>query len=158
VADIILRSRFFAYKTIENQMEQVITNPQDIRTHFWLSRRLKLDLVSIIPVDIGAAFVGSLVYWRLSRVVSVLLVSDIVPGVLDFISAEYQSTVSTEARFVLYLSIVTVLTIFWTSLSWDMMHFGNDAEDLLSSLYWCLTTMTTTGLTNAFMCMLSVWS
>jgi hypothetical protein len=158
VADIILRSRFFAYKTIENQMEQVITNPQDIRTHFWLSRRLKLDLVSIIPVDIGAAFVGSLVYWRLSRVVSVLLVSDIVPGVLDFISAEYQSTVSTEARFVLYLSIVTVLTIFWTSLSWDMMHFGNDAEDLLSSLYWCLTTMTTTGLTNAFMCMQSVWS
>lgn len=148
IVDMILRSRYFAFKSIENDQEQIICNKQEIRQHYMSSMRLKVSLMVIFPLDFCALGAGYLICWRLHSLTSLVLMFEVIPDILDYLSTENQFTVGTEARFVLYLGIITMLSIVWTSLFWDIVHFGENAEDLLSSLYWCLTTMTTTGICN----------
>jgi CRP-like cAMP-binding protein len=143
LADWVLRSFFFAYKIYEDENEIVVKDRADIYRHYQRTYRYILTIVVSTPLDLLALRWNGIQLWRLSKLLSVGLLQETLFMFISDLEFTFEMTISTEIVTVINLSLVTVLAIFWMSCIWSVLHFNSFA--FVESMYFCLTTMTTTG-------------
>ena len=144
--DFILRARYFAFRRYEGEKEVIETDSGAIWSAFQHSSRFALLLWLILPVDVMAPGSGYLLCLRIAKVPSVLLLPDIVQSIQAWLDHERGVSISAEAVTVTHLTLYTAFVTVWMTVGWCILHYnGAQSESWVSALYWCLTSITTTG-------------
>eukprot|EP01038_Epipyxis_sp_PR26KG_P010585 gene10585-14219_t len=149
--DFLLHARVFAY-TNENGLNanqsfksNIEVDPDAIWIQFRKSSKFLLLLIIISPIDLFALYTGYLLIFRLSKLLSVILLFPNIKDIQKWLEKEKAIIISSETITVIQLSLTTSLLAVWASTIWLILHFEGLAQYWASSFYWCFTTMTTTG-------------
>jgi hypothetical protein len=145
LVDTVLRSRYLAFRRFEGEREILETDYGKIWEQYRFSLRFIVDIICFFPTDIAAIWCGYILLFRLSKTVSVLLLSSTGKSALAWLDKERNVTVSNDFLADAQLAAMTVLVAIWTSVGWCILDYSGDASYLTNSFYWCITSMTTTG-------------
>ena len=146
VADFVLRSRYFAFQRYEGEREVVECDRDLIWMRFQGTTRFYLLLLLMVPVDMLSLYSGFILCLRMFKLPSLLLLTEVIQDMQQWLDHERGVSVSSEAVTVLHLAFYAVLVISWMSVGWCLLHYeGAKNYKWISAIYWCLTTATTTG-------------
>lgn len=129
-----------------------------------------ISFILLVPLDIFAFFTP-ICFLRINKLLSTCFISSALKNLRSKLSKLTSNSQAEKFQFssissllisvisyfrnaseggleVIEQSIWTLIFLVWLSVCWNTMHhydFTNDTAQLISSLYWCLTTLTTTG-------------
>ena len=146
MADFILRARYFAFRRFEGEREVIECDRDAIWTRFCGTFRFYVLFLLMVPIDLVSVYSGFLLCLRLFKMPSLLLLTEMIQDIQQWLDHERGVSVSAEAITVLHLTFYTVLVTSWMSVGWCLLHYeGAQNYNWISAIYWCLTTATTTG-------------
>jgi hypothetical protein len=146
IAEFVLRARFFAYRRSEGEKTVTETDPAAVWMEFQRSPRFALMVWLVLPVDVLAPVTGFLLCLRLAKVPSVTLLTQVIHDIQQWLDHERGVGISAEAVTVTHLTLYTAFVTIWMTVGWCILHFhGAQENNWISALYWCLTSITTTG-------------
>jgi hypothetical protein len=146
LTEFVLRARFFAFRRTEGEKTVVEADPAAIWGEFQQSSRFALMAWLILPVDVLAPATGLLLCLRLAKVPSVALLTGVIHDIQQWLDHERGVGISAEAVTVTHLTLYTAFVTIWMTVGWCILHFhGAQENNWISALYWCLTSITTTG-------------
>jgi voltage-gated potassium channel Kch len=117
------------------------------RSSFLLFFRVLL----LFPFDLLAVSTDYLWFYRLSKVFSVFLISSLLSEICVFVErfevklVYFNQTRLKEVFAVLEQLIFILISVVWFTSFWELTRYSSVASEWVSSFYWCLTTVTTTG-------------
>jgi voltage-gated potassium channel Kch len=77
---------------------------------------------------------------------SVALLTGVIHDIQQWLDHERGVGISAEAVTVTHLTLYTAFVTIWMTVGWCILHFhGAQQNNWISALYWCLTSITTTG-------------
>jgi hypothetical protein len=146
LAEFMLRARFFAFRRTEGEKTVIETDAVAIWAEFQRSSRFTLMVWLVLPVDVLAPAMGFLLCLRLAKVPSVALLTQVISDIQQWLDHERGVGISAEAATVTHLTLYTAFVTVWMTVGWCILHFHGAQDNLwISALYWCLTSITTTG-------------
>lgn len=145
IVDFILRGGYFSFELFESDLKIMVTRKSEIWSHFIKTSRAFNDFILCLPFDLIALFTGNILLIRLIKAYSYVLLPVISREIIQFLDEVKHITISSEAVNIVQLSLNTLVVIVWSSVIWAVIHSSDEVHNVVSSFYWCLTTMTTVG-------------
>lgn len=125
-----------------------------IRSSFVSSTRFYIMLALLPPYDLFAlgpceSVDITLSFCRLPKLLSLGIFSSCFGHIFLFLEKNIGFVVGNDLTTILYLIVATVVSTVWFSCIWDIIYESYEEPThrnwFINRLYWCLTTMTTTG-------------
>jgi hypothetical protein len=159
VLDFFLRSSVFQPYDFELHSQSHFGMKSDvdrdtIRSSFAASSRFYIMLAFIAPYDLLAlvaseSFDVTLAFCRLPKLLSLGIFPNCVGHIFIFLEKNIGFVVGNDLTTILYLIVATVVSTVWLSCIWEIICVSYEEQArrdwFMNRLYWCLTTMTTTG-------------
>ena len=142
LADMVLRLRVYAYVSYANGRNEVIMDRKQIQTHYIRSEWFAVDLFATIPWDVVSLGTGYYTLYRLPKVFRIWQISALISRLQKNLDECMQRTMNETQLSSLIMFLYSLLIIVWSSAGWNALRYG---ESGYHSVYWALTTLTTTG-------------
>ena len=145
VTDFVLRCYCFSFYCREGERRVIETDPTVIIEKFRRTSRFYTCIAVIVPFDFIAIPYGYLVCLRLPKLLSLGFVLPGIREVVVWLESAKNYVVDADAVLVLHLGLFTLLVSVWTTVGWNLLHYSGRSSEAAAALYWCFTSMTTTG-------------
>lgn len=143
IVDMLLRLNVYSFSTYENGKSVVVSDRAAIRRRYLTSGKFKIDLVSVLPLDLVSAGTGSYhVLFRLSKLIRVVQIPQVVTDLQGHLEACFNVDMNETQRSVLTALSFYILFVVWSTSWWNALRPG---EHPIVSIYFIFTTICTIG-------------
>ena len=140
--DLFLRLRVYAYVSYSNGRNEVIMDRKQIQAQYVRSDWFAIDLLASIPWDIVSLGTGYYTLCRLPKLARIWQISPLLSRLQKNLDECMQRTMTETQLSSIIMFLYSLLIIVWCSSGWNALRYG---ESGYHSVYWALTTLTTTG-------------
>lgn len=140
--DLFLRLHVYAYVSYANGRNEVIVDRKQIKAQYIRSEWFAIDLLASIPWDIVSLGTGYYTLYRLPKLARIWQISPLISRLQKNLDECMQRTMTETQLSSIIMFLYSLLIIVWCSSGWNALRYG---ESGYHSVYWALTTLTTTG-------------
>jgi hypothetical protein len=147
ILDLILEFRYFPVEVVEENLRRFEYDPIVIKEAFFQSKMLGVRLVITLPLDLFSIGLNRIWLFRLNKVLALFLIRPGMSKMRDMIE-RYDFSFFIKYQDLLHILeqlSFAVIIVVWSSCMWQGERYDGHRYYWISSFYWCLTTITTTG-------------
>ncbi len=142
VVDLYLRMNAYAYTTFDGGKNTVVVDRELIRQHYLGSSWFNIDCVAIVPLDLLALAFGHHTLFRIPKLIRICQLSPFISRLRHNLDICMGVSVSESHVSGVNMFLSSILIIVWSSAGWNALRLN---ENVVISVYWALTTLTTVG-------------